>query len=234
MLEIETVIADTGGKFEYSQGFPYNIRINDKDLGHVRSDGLAIHIYTPIKNPGDYYVRAAVRDRVSGKIGSGYQFLGIPDLKKNRLSLSSIFVLNPRENASFIKTGNFKGSSDASKVQVWHSLRESFPLLKFRPGDCFEYAVVVNRSKYDEKQIPQLFIQSAIFKDGKEISRTNLERLDLGEMADYRRIPVVRKLSLDSNMEPGAYILQLTVFERQKANKSRIAAQAINFQIRKE
>jgi hypothetical protein len=228
------LIADTENQYQYSREFPFYIRISDKDLERIRRTGLPIHIYTPIKNPGDYYVRAAVKDRVSGKIGSAYQFLRISDLQKNRLSLSNIFILNPRETASFIESGRFDASDDESKIQVWHSLREIFSFRCFWPGDSFEYGAVVSRSKFDKDQTPQLSIQSTIFKDGKEISKTVPEGLDLVKAVDYGRIPVIKKLNLHSNMDPGFYVLQITVTEKKAGKKSAAASQAIDFEIRKE
>jgi VWFA-related protein len=42
--------------------------------------------------PGEYQLRAAVRDEGTGRLGSMSQFLEIPDLSKKRLTVSSLFL----------------------------------------------------------------------------------------------------------------------------------------------
>ena len=43
-------------------------------------------------------------EQFSGKAGSAYQFIEIPDLNKNRFSLSSLFVVNREEDAPWISS----------------------------------------------------------------------------------------------------------------------------------
>lgn len=102
-LELETLTSDSNGDIQDSKGFQYDFRLSDADISRIKKAGIDLIAGLPVKNPGDYYVRAASRDRASGKIGSGYQFLEIPDLRKRRLSLSSLFVLSSGEKASDIE-----------------------------------------------------------------------------------------------------------------------------------
>jgi len=44
----------------------------------------------PVSTPGPYQLRTAVRDAASGRMGSGYAFLDIPDFNKRKLALSSL------------------------------------------------------------------------------------------------------------------------------------------------
>lgn len=46
----------------------------------------------PLKKPGAYQLRVAVRDAASERVGSASQFIEAPDLRKNRLALSGIFM----------------------------------------------------------------------------------------------------------------------------------------------
>ena len=62
-------------------------------MGRIRKKGVDFDFNLPIEKPGGYFVRAGFKDQVSGKIGKTEQFLEIPDLGKNRLALSSIFVV---------------------------------------------------------------------------------------------------------------------------------------------
>ena len=46
----------------------------------------------PIKKPGAYQLRVALRDQASERVGSSSQFVEVPDMKKRRLELSGILL----------------------------------------------------------------------------------------------------------------------------------------------
>lgn len=232
-LGMEILVADTDGKNRFSQGFPCNLMLDDKTLARVRSDGIDLNSYMPIKTTGDYYVRAAVKDRSSGKIGSGYQFLEISDLSKGRLALSSIFVLGPGEDASAIVSGILENNSPGTG-QRWVVSSGSPAVRKYLPGESFSYAAVVYNAKKEKVDPPQLELQYTIFKDGMEYSKGNLEDVDPQSVIDFGRILIIKRVALGSTMEQGAYALQLTVMDKRIKGKDSTAAQSINFEIDKE
>lgn len=41
-----------------------------------------------VKKPGAYQLRVALRDVASGRIGSAWQFVEVPDMSQGRLALS--------------------------------------------------------------------------------------------------------------------------------------------------
>ncbi|HZL56037.1 MAG TPA: hypothetical protein VFC21_03085, partial [Bryobacteraceae bacterium] len=54
-----------------------------------RTFGIRFSMRLEVKQPGDYQIRVAVRDPASGKSGSAYTFLKIPDFSKGRLALAT-------------------------------------------------------------------------------------------------------------------------------------------------
>src|SRR5205085_362140 len=58
----------------------------------IRRDGLVYTMRVPIKKPGAYHLRVAVRDSAAEKLGSASQFIEVPNLKKDRLALSGIVM----------------------------------------------------------------------------------------------------------------------------------------------
>ena len=60
-------------------------------------DGFVYFVTVPVKKPGAYQLRIALRDHGSQRVGSATQFIEVPDIKKNRLLVSSI-VLTGIEN----------------------------------------------------------------------------------------------------------------------------------------
>jgi VWFA-related protein len=233
-LELVTLTSNADGLVQDSKGLQYKFKVNDEDLSRIRKEGVDFNIYLPVKNSGDYYVRTAIRDQASGKIGSAYQFLQIPDLKKPRLALSSLFVINQNEEASDIKSGNIEGSSNASDSGRKLHETKSPALRSYLPGEGFDYLTMVYNAKNKEELQPNLESQVTIFKDGEKYFEGKREDVDLHGVGDLGRIPIMKRLVFDSKMGEGAYLLQLAVRDKQNKDQSRTASQAIDFEIRKE
>jgi hypothetical protein len=216
-----------------SKALEYRLKVNDQDLSRIRQEGLDFDVYLPVKNPGDYYVRAAVRDRASGKIGSAYQFLEIPDLSKNRLSLSSIFLFNREVDVSAIKSGHLEKDSDSSDAAPgWQGAAKSPALRTYLPGEGFDHMAVVYNAATGGAQ-PTLESQFTLFKDGKEYYRGNPENVAVRKIGDLRGIPIIRRMFLGSQIDEGSYVLRLTVTDGQAKKKFNTAAQVMDFEIRK-
>jgi hypothetical protein len=79
---------------------PFDIK--EENIPWVREHGIKFSLTLAVKKPGIYYVRTAVWDPMSGKMGSAYQYIEIPDLKKNRLALSNIFIINRAEDLPWV------------------------------------------------------------------------------------------------------------------------------------
>ncbi len=231
-LEVVTLTSDSNGSNQDSKAMQYRYKVSGEDLSRIRKEGVDFNIYLPVKNPGDYYIRTAIRDMTSGKIGSAYQFLQIPDLKKSRLSLSSIFVIDHNEDTAVIKSGNIDVNNASDSARKLHEAR-SPALRSYLPGEGFDYIAMVYNANASKGQEPGLESQVSIFKDGKKIFVGKREDVDLHGVGDLGRIPIMKRLVFDRKMDEGAYVLQLTVADKQNKDQSRVASQAIDFEIRK-
>jgi hypothetical protein len=230
-LDLELLTSGSNGQVQDQKYYRYDFTLNNEDLERIRRKGIDLKASLPVRNPGDYYVRAAVRDSASGKIGTGYQFLEIPDLDKRRLSLSSIFVLIPGEDASAIPSALEQDGGSSDSMRQWQALSKSPALRTYLPGDTFDYATMVYNAKAKEGSSPKLEFQYILFKNGQLFQKSNPEELDLKGMDDFGNIPIVKKLVSNEKMDSGAYLLYLRVTDKQK---SRTADQSIDFQIGKE
>jgi hypothetical protein len=186
------------------------------------------------KDPGSYYVRAAIKDRASGKIGTGYQFLDISDLKKSGLNLSSIFILHNAEDASAIKSGNIATDSNLSdSIPKWLSLSKSPALRIYTPGEGFDCMAIVYNAKNKKGLPPKLEYQITVFKDGKKYYTGKPEDIELNGTDDWGRIPIMKGLDFNTPMEEGMYQFQLSVTDKRDNGKSGAAVQSIDFEILK-
>jgi len=229
-LETSAATTNINGFMEDLGKEQLRFQVNDEEIQWVWEHGFRFALSLPTKKPGTYYVRVAARDQASGAIGSAYQFIEIPDLKNNSLALSSIFIINRAEDASWIQPATTKESLKTffpSEIPA----NRSQALRSYKPGEGFEYMAVVYNAKTRGKKPPDIEYQTVLFGNGKELYRGNSEAVDLSGINDYKRIPIRNKLLLASTLQPGDYALQLEVRDKQAEGKSSIAIQIMSFEI---
>lgn len=231
-LETVCVTSDIDGYIKDSSIVKYEFRVRDENLSWVKAHGIRFSLFLPVKKPGPYYVRVAVKDQVSGKVGSAYQFVDIPDLKKGRLALSNIFVVNDANDAAWIQSGATKENSPNYFNPVLSRDESRSPALRsYLPGDHFEYMSVIYNAKHEKEAAPELESQFVLFKDGAELTKGELQPLDMGSAENPNRIPIRRRLLLGDALESGDYVLQLLVRDNQRNKKSGLASQTLSFGI---
>lgn len=223
----------TSGMSNYmndSGNLRYMFRIKKENIAWVREHGLRFSLSLPVKKPGAYYARVAVKDPASGKVGSAYQFIEIPDLKKHRLALSSIFIVNQDEDAPG-KQPIAAGGTRVFDPDLRRDPRRSPALRNYLPGDSFEYTAVIYNAKSKENLNPDLELQYVLYKDGGELFKSEPEAVRLEGVSDFDSIPIRKRLLLEKTAEPGDYVLQLLVKDKLAKEKQSLAAQTLDFQI---
>jgi hypothetical protein len=174
-------------------------------------------------------VRAAVRDLASGKAGSTYQFLKVFDIKKKKkLTLSSIFLFNRNQDLRELEAGD---DGQASNTLNWQTPARSPALRSYLPGEGFDYVVIAYNGKEAGKASPELESQILLFKDGQEFSKGAIEDVEVNGAKDPNMIPIVKRLVFGEKLEPGDYVLQFGIRDKNPIKKMRATMQAIDFQI---
>jgi len=163
-------------------------------------------------------------------MGSAYQFIEIPNLKNKILALSSIFVINSEEDASWLLPAAMKEPLKPSSSSV-SVVKKSQALRSYLPGESFEYMTVIYNAKNKKKAAPDLESQVVLYRNGEELLRSEAETVDLSGVADFERIPIRRKLKLENTLQPGDYVLQLLIKDKQTKEKESMAAQALQFEV---
>jgi VWFA-related protein len=231
-LETVCVTSDVNGYIRDANVMKYEFRVPDENLAWVRENGIRFTAVLPVKSPGSYYVRVAVKDLASEKVGSARQFVEIPDLKKGRLALSSMFIIGRDDNAAWIRSGV---TDDLSQTWVKPVLRretnKSPALRSFSPGDSFEYMAVVYNAKHGKESAPDLESQFILYKDGLEFLTNESQKFTLTGISNFNRIPIRRRLLLGDALPKGDYALQLLVKDNRKRGKQGTVAQTLTFGI---
>jgi hypothetical protein len=216
---IDNILQDSSSRrYEYS--------IKSDDIPWIREHGLRFSIALAVKKPGAYYVRAAMKDPASGKMGSAYQFIEIPDLKKGRLMLSNIFVVNRDDDLPWVRSESATLSADVRK-----DLGKSVAIRNYTPGETIDYAAVIYNAKFETNQRPILESQFTLLGNGKELVKGNVEAVDLSNVNDLKRIPIRKKIMLEKSIQPGDYILQLQISDNRAGKNKNVASQSLSFKV---
>ena len=231
-ISVKAVAAtsDIDGNVQDSANRQLKLKLNDADVEWIRAHGLKFSLSLNKEKPGAYYVRVAIEDQVSGAIGSAYEFLKIPDLKKGALELSSIVVLNNREDAAWIQSEDAAGEQTPPD-QAQALADRSQALRRYRPGESFEYMVAVYNAKSKEGVRPDLESQVILYNEGKELYRSAAEPVLVDNLVNPGRIPIKKSLFLEGTLQPGDYVLKLLVRDRQAKEKNNLTEQMLQFEI---
>jgi hypothetical protein len=232
-LEASAATTDINGFMKNLGNKQLGFRVNNEEVQWIRDHGFRFSLSLPIKKPGGYYVRVAARDLATSAMGSAYQFIEIPDLKKKGLALSSIFIINKEEDASWLLPATKKEHPDLidSSTGV---VEKSQALRSYLPGESFEYMTVIYNAKNKKAIPPDLESQVVLYRNGEELNRSTVEAIDLNGVADFKRIPIRRKFKLETTLQPGDYVLQLLITDKQAKEKENRAAQALQFEVAKK
>lgn len=211
----------------------YTLTVKNEGYQRILKNGFVYYFTLPIKKPGAYQFRVAIRDAQVGKVGSASQFIEVPNLKKERLTLSGIVL----ENLTEAQWKNFaSGTPELSGNQSNEADESPDPmndtsLRRFKRGTILRYGFEIYNARTDAARKPNLNTQIRIFRDGKLILDGKQIPVDAGAQTDLERIKVSGALNLLSAMQTGDYILQIIVTDNLAKEKRKISTQFIQFEV---
>ncbi len=173
----------------------------------MRRRGVNYRLDLPIKKPGGYQVRVAVRDPASQKLGSASQFIEIPNLHPDRLALSGI-VLN----------ANALGESGPAVRRVKAGARVSYEL------------EVYNARRESTTQALDLENKIEIFRDGRLLWAQNPVAISQVPR-NSNRLKLSGEFVLALDVAPGDYVLLVTVIDKLAPPRNSAARRWISFQV---
>jgi hypothetical protein len=226
-FEVGASTTDIDGIFQDYGDMQIGFRVEEQDIQKLREFGINFTVSIPVKKEGGHYVRVAVKDHFSEAKGSAYEFIDIPDLKKNRLALSSLYIIDNEDEAAWISTMT---SNESSEVPLQPKYRN--PAQKeFKPGEALSFMTVIYNAKTKRKNPPDLESQIVLYRNGIRSFNSEAQDLDLSNVRDFKRIPVRKKLKIVDTMQPGDYVLQFLVKDKKAKEKESLAVQTLDFRI---
>jgi VWFA-related protein len=214
-------------------GRTHTMRVKGQSYEKMVREGFTYNLSVPIKKAGAYQLRTALRDVSSERVGSASQFIDVPDLKKNRLTLSGLIVRGTSMQA-FQKSGiDLSGQSENADDTVDESDSNVNPAVRqFKVGLVMIYALAIYNAQLDKATAkPQLQTQLKLFRDGREVYAGKETVVDSAGQVDLKRMTTTGAVQLGSKMEPGEYILQVVVTDLLRNDKRRTVSQWIDFEI---
>jgi len=205
-LEIDGVIFGDNGAIEEQLKHSTILSLRENEYRDALREGLRLRFDIPVKRPGSYQVRLALRDRTSSKIGSAGQFVNVPDLRSNRLALSGIVL---------------RGSSEGITQQ---SVMTTPPPRRFTVNSDLYFAFLIYNAS------PNLTLETRLFRDGKLVKTSPAVPVDVSKNVDPGGVLMNSSLRLTPDLEPGDYYLQVVVFDKTK-DKQVPLTQWVQFEI---
>lgn len=220
----QTATVDVAGIIFNDQGkrassFKSQLSVHPPSTGSTSTPkrGIAFNYQARLK-AGLYQVRVAARDVKSGRSGSAVQWIEVPDLTLDRLSLSSVVIgERPSETSNVPIENEFHGN-------VFVSISR-----RFAPASNLRFLThIYNASRgADGNASPDVALQVQIFRDNQPIMTTALSKVDTKGVQDLKRLPYAADIPL-SSIPAGRYRLQVTVIDRIAKTS---ATQHVSFEI---
>jgi hypothetical protein len=186
------------------------------------SEGLVYLMKVPIKKPGAYQLRIAVRDSQTDKVGSASQFIEVPDLGKSRLALSGIVLTSAYDEPA---------AAAPKAAAVRDPLREA-TVRRFRRGSQIDFLYHIYNAKVDRATgRPRLLTQARLFRDGQPVFDGPAVSYDPGPQKDMTHLKNGGRLQLGLNLTPGDYVLQIVVTDELAKGSRATATQWLDFEI---
>lgn len=248
--EVPTGVVDVAGLVLNDQGKPVSSFSKRVTVRGAVKGGVAtlpdcfFYNHFSLMKPGIYQVRVAALDLKQGTRGSAHQWIVIPDLQSKGLTMSSLIVgeKKPDAEAEPVNPNATDPQAPSAIGQVMINVDHRFArtsYLRFLtfiynattvsvvapPSEVQPGASTVNTSA-TKIPIPDLAVQVQVFRDNEPVLTTALRKINT-EGVDARRVPYAADVNLE-DLRPGAYLLQVTVIDRQGKSS---ASQKISFQV---
>lgn len=201
----------------------YNLTVGRDEIQRLLKDGFVYQFTFPIKNPGAYQFRVAIRDAVGGSVGSASQFIQVPNLKKKGLTVSSLVIQS-------VTADEWRSLSSGTPTTLPSATADT-ALRRVMGGGVLRYGYEIYNAKVDQSKQPYLTARVRIFRDGKLFYEGKDAPVDPRGQSDLQHIKNAGALAIGKAMDPGDYVLQIVVTDSLAKQKQQIATQFIEFEV---
>ena len=185
------------------------LMLTESEYRQAVTNGIGLSFDMPVRRPGAYQARLAVRDRASSKIGSAGQFVVVPDLKNKKPAVSGIVLGLPGPNQSVSNAGG----------------------RRFRSNDELYFAFNVYNAANERGQLRNLVMTARLFRDDKVVYSGPEVPITATNQTDLSRVFTNSVIKLTPELEPGDYYLQVSITDKDAAKNTPPVVQWADFEI---
>jgi VWFA-related protein len=203
----------------------YSFAVNKDAFAEFYEKGFVYSVLSRVAKPGAYQMRIVLRDSETGNIGSASQFIEVPNLKKNRLTLSSLVLANHTES-------EWKASQSEASTKKFGDPMTDTALRRFKQNTVLRYGFEIYNAKLgSDSKSPDLQMQVRVFRDGKLILSGDQRKITFENSIDFSKLQGGGAIAFGKQMEKGDYVLQIVVTDKLAKEKNQTATQWIAFEI---
>jgi VWFA-related protein len=202
------------------------LKVRNENLERTLRTGITCTINLPLKKPGAYQFRTAVRDVTTELIGSANQYIEVPDLSKGRLALSTVTLGGNNSTGDLSLT-----SADSNDIDD-RTRNEAGPAVRrLRAGDELNYFFVAYNAKVDKSGLPKLLMQVSLYRDKTLVHTGDALPVELKPQQQWKRINIGGSLKLTSNAAPGKYVIHIRLTDTLAKESRRTVDQWADFEV---
>lgn len=209
----------------------FDLAVGGSTLDRLLRNGMVLRVDVPIRKPGPYQLRVAVRDKESGKLGSATQFVDVPDLAKGHLTLSGILIrgLKTRNNQLTDPTGE---EEDVGNIASDADVQAGPAVRRFRPGMWLNFSLHIYNAQLDKVTgKPRLESQVRLYQEGQEVYAGRVFSYVPPANSDMRSLLAGGNLQLASSIRPGRYYLHFSVKDQLAPANQQVAGGWADFEV---
>jgi VWFA-related protein len=215
-LEVLAMTFGKNGEVADQHSRRYTVKLTAERYARAIDTGFVYNMRVPVKRPGPYQLRIALRDIASGRIGSASHFIDVPDVKKKGLKLSGLFIQGAQ--AANLADGALEDLDPNATVAV----------RRFRQGTSALYFCSVYNAERGATARAQIETEVRLFREDVVVFKSGPHRID--QTAGSEDVTASGILQLTADMPTGSYILELTVIDRLGKTQNR-AVQTVDFEV---
>lgn len=203
----------------------YTVNLNDEMYRLFLEKGIVYDLSFPIKKAGAYQLRIAIRDTKSNHVGSANQFVEVPNLKDNRLTLTGLVL----ESLRFETWRLLQSSAGPIK-------KDSDPLIdtslrRFKRGNVLTYGLTIHNAISSGRSKPDLTSVTRLFYDGKLVYTGSAIPVIIEGQKAPKAIAFTAALSLGLEMQVGDYLMEVAITDNNVKGSRRVATQYVEFEL---
>jgi VWFA-related protein len=223
-FDLSGIVFGDNGAVVHQIGEARTLHLRKQDYERVLRDGLVYQLDIPIKKPGAYQFRVAVRDSKTSHVGVAGELVEVPDLHNQHLALSGITLSNA--NASEAMSAKASAAAGLAESSIANPA-----VRRFHQASSLYFAYVVYKAQFDSaSHAPDLSAQVRMFFQGKLVWEGAPKPISFAGQNDPERISAGGGLQIGS-LAPGEYILQIVVTDARAPEQFHTATQWIDFEI---